>query len=418
MAVQRATTFALLLIVSCVTPVWSQTAAPLRWETNLDNALKTAAATNRLVLVHFWAPWCKPCQRLESTVFNKPNLGPQLEKNYVPVKIDLDQNHALAQKYGVTAIPTDVIVNAQGQIVSKTHSPQTVDAYISTMQQIAAKYTASAAQVATKPASPVPSVNNSQPQPQAPPVVPMTQPAVPAPTTQPMPPATAPMGTKMAQNDAGEDRYAYYFNRGNPPATQPMAPPANEVAQTTAPTNPSYAAQVPVQPQAQPPIPSQPLASTMPPQTAPPQAAPPQTPAAQPPVAQVSASTGPITQAQLPPGSPPLALDGFCPVSLTERRQWVVGDPRFGAIHRGRTFLFVSQADQQKFLAQPDRFSPVMSGNDPVLALNGGQSVPGRREHGVFYNDRVFLFSSEDSLNEFARNPTRYSAEITSAMKQ
>jgi YHS domain-containing protein len=90
----------------------------------------------------------------------------------------------------------------------------------------------------------------------------------------------------------------------------------------------------------------------------------------------------------------------------------------WGAVHRGRTYVFTGPAEQQKFLANPDRYSPVMSGNDPVLALNQGQSVVGRREFGWFFNDRVYLFSSEESLNEFARNPNRYSAEITAAMRQ
>ncbi len=416
----------------------SQTAppTPLRWETNLDQALKTAAASNRLVLVHFWAPWCRPCQKLETTVFKQPNLGGQIEAKYVPVKLDLDQNHALATKYGVTAIPTDVILTPQGQVVYKTHSPQTADAYVSTMQQIAAKHGA-AALVATKPASPVPNVT-PQPQPPAPQTPPAPQQQAPvAPMTPPQPPAqppAAPTGTKMAAVDsppASDDRYGYYFNRNaqpeatNAPAAPVSPPPVSAPPQvaaqpaTPAPTDQRYASEqrYPAQPPITPSAPPVAQVATAQPQP-PSQPAPTQTAAAQPGTSADAAARGVITQAQLPAGSPPLALEGFCPVTLTEKRQWSVGDLRFGAVHRGRTYLFLTQADQQKFLANPDRFSPVMAGNDPVLALNANQSIPGRREHGVFYNDRVFLFSTEDTLNEFAKNPTRYSAEITSAMKQ
>ena len=49
--------------------------------------------------------------------------------------------------------------------------------------------------------------------------------------------------------------------------------------------------------------------------------------------------------------------------------------------------MFVSQAEQQKFLANPDLYSPVMSGNDPVLAFEQGQQVPGQRKLGVFYGE-------------------------------
>jgi thiol-disulfide isomerase/thioredoxin/YHS domain-containing protein len=443
----RGSILSFALVALLVSNASSQT-APIRWETNLDQAIKTAAASNRLVLVHFWAPWCRPCQKLESTVFKQPNFSTQIEAKYVPVKLDLDQNHALAQKYGVTAIPTDVILTPQGQIVYKTPSPQSADVYLSTMQQVAAKH-GGAALVANKPASAVPNVTPPAPQQpiqqQPAPLQPQQQlpPAAGPTSSAPMQqPATPPTGTKMAAvdpNASGDSRYDYYYSRGGnssapntAPAT-PMTPPVSEPPQvasqpaTPAPVDQRYAAQQPITPSAPPGIAlpgvfdaSGPMgtAQSQPALRYAEQPAPTQQ-AMNPPAAQpTQTARGPITQAQLPAGSPPLALEGFCPVTLTERRQWTVGDLRFGAVHRGRTYLFQTQADQQRFLANPDRFSPVMAGNDPVLALNANQSVAGRREHGVFYNDRVFLFSTEDTLNEFAKNPTRYSAEITSAMKQ
>src|SRR5689334_6705470 len=42
------------------------------WLPSLEAAQQVAARTNRLVLIHFWAPWCQPCMRLEREVFSKP----------------------------------------------------------------------------------------------------------------------------------------------------------------------------------------------------------------------------------------------------------------------------------------------------------------------------------------------------------
>src|SRR5262249_18608426 len=61
-----------------------------------------------------------------------------------------------------------------------------------------------------------------------------------------------------------------------------------------------------------------------------------------------------VDPTQLPPGSPPLGLDGFCAVSLVERKKWVAGDPLWGAIHRGRTYLFSGEGERQRFMANPD----------------------------------------------------------------
>jgi thioredoxin 1 len=68
------------------------------------------------VLVDFYADWCGPCQQAK----------PVLEKIAVEsagkvelVKINVDENQALVQKYGVASIPT-VILFDQGQEKGRT----------------------------------------------------------------------------------------------------------------------------------------------------------------------------------------------------------------------------------------------------------------------------------------------------------
>lgn len=124
----------------------------------------------------------------------------------------------------------------------------------------------------------------------------------------------------------------------------------------------------------------------------------------------------------LPPGTPPLGLDGFCPVQLSHAmkqaepaRRWTRGDVRWGAIHRGRLYLFAGATEQAAFLTDPDRYAPVASGDDPVLALDQGRQVPGRREFGVMYGGRFYLFANDSTLNQFAKNPERYTAEAIQA---
>ena len=124
-----------------------------------------------------------------------------------------------------------------------------------------------------------------------------------------------------------------------------------------------------------------------------------------------------VSAAQVPEGNPPLGLDGYCPVELCEKHRWVLGNRQWGVIHRGRTYLFGGPEQQRRFLADPDRYAPVISGDDVVLALDRGQSVPGRREHGVFFRGRVYLFADEASLETFARSPTRYVEQVLQTMR-
>jgi len=111
-----------------------------------------------------------------------------------------------------------------------------------------------------------------------------------------------------------------------------------------------------------------------------------------------------------PYGSMPLGLEGYCPVTLAERGVWTEGRAQWGARHRGRTYLFAGPEQQQAFLASPDRYSPALSGDDPVAVVEHGKSTPGRRAYGVTYQSRMYLFSSAETRAQFAANPERYTA--------
>ena len=116
-----------------------------------------------------------------------------------------------------------------------------------------------------------------------------------------------------------------------------------------------------------------------------------------------------------PYGSMPLGLEGFCPVTLLEKGAWTEGRPQWGARHRGRTYLFAGQTEQQAFLANPDRYAPALSGDDPVLAFESGTCMPGQRRFGVTYQSRMYLFSSPETRAAFAADPGRYASRIALA---
>jgi protein disulfide-isomerase len=118
---------------------------------------------------------------------------------------------------------------------------------------------------------------------------------------------------------------------------------------------------------------------------------------------------------ELPPGSPPLGLDGFCPVELTENQHWVVGNRRWGAIHEGRTYLFAGREEQNRFLADPTRYAPVLSGDDVVKLLDEGKRVPGSRLHGGWFHGKIYLFASQESYQQFDKNPFRYVSKLEAA---
>ena len=87
---------------------------------------------------------------------------------------------------------------------------------------------------------------------------------------------------------------------------------------------------------------------------------------------------------------------------------WKKGAPDFGAIHRGRTYLFAGRKEQEEFLKRPDELAPLLSGYDPVEFFDNGRIVDGKREFGLDYDGHVFLFNSEKTMEKFAHLPRSY----------
>lgn len=67
---------------------------------------KRYVMTAPLALVDFWAPWCAPCRLLAPTLERLQKKNPGL----VIAKVNIDENPAMAQAFGVRAVPTLVLM--------------------------------------------------------------------------------------------------------------------------------------------------------------------------------------------------------------------------------------------------------------------------------------------------------------------
>ncbi|MGC3968434.1 MAG: thioredoxin family protein [Pirellulales bacterium] len=109
----------------------------LRFESDLATAQRAALQTNRLLLVHFGATWCGPCQEMEKNVFNQPGLGTALNPYYVAVKIDVDAQPALAKQMKVGPIPCDIVMTSAGEIVARSEGKKPAGEYVAMLNQAA-----------------------------------------------------------------------------------------------------------------------------------------------------------------------------------------------------------------------------------------------------------------------------------------
>lgn len=433
-------------------------AGTVPWHRDMAQANAASLISHRPVLVVFTATWSEASTTVKNTTLAAPEAAALLTACFEPVLVDVDAEPALTRSMGISNIPAACVVGANGQLLAKFDCPDRPAAFVAAAaraaQDAAAALPPAQATVATAARDGSDFTKQASPsvQPPASRDIPR-EPVAPAPDTfaqsggvaadhdpalPPSPPAwpaesaarpNAWEGDSRTQT-AGGPASATAF--ASPRQSLEPAPTAGTAPWLNGPGGSPQAQAAPAAPPAsgaQPPATASPLAATeQKPEKKNPassffaalqkpfsvfskpkeNATYPETAAAKQPV-NVAAAASTVPDAY---GSMPLGLEGYCPVTLVDKGAWVEGRAQWGARHRGRTYLFAGAEQQKAFLADPDRYAPALSGDDPVLACDAGKQIAGQRRYGVTYQARTYLFSSPETRTTFAANPQRYTSRV------
>ncbi len=87
----------------------------------LEEALAKAKQAKKPLFVDVFAVWCGPCKQMAATSFIDPEVTTFYNANFVSLKLDGEKNDGpgVMQKYGISAYPTLLYFNANGELVAK-----------------------------------------------------------------------------------------------------------------------------------------------------------------------------------------------------------------------------------------------------------------------------------------------------------
>jgi len=451
-----------------------QAGAEVSWHADLQAAKTAARDSRKPVLALFTAAWVETEADVAAQTLSHPEAAALVDACFEPVKVDVEAHPELARSLGVSRVPAACILAADGRLLTAFECPADPAAFVATAGRAAQEAAVANATPATDAlagalaekraeatdlgaaggfADPKPDANRGsislltekvrhlstfadgsgarseaavaprteeQATATAPaqtaPQLPATPPAWPARQPAAAPDAVPPQQTthRLVIEPAPATPGATVADAASPswldptrPATAPAAASESSATISDAPAAPPKSAASSFLAALQKPF----SIFSRSPAAAPPPAAPTTMPPARP-VSPASATT-PLAGTETDTvGSMPLGLEGYCPVTLVQKSVWAEGRAQWGVRHRGRTYLFAGAEQQAAFLANPDRYAPALSGDDPVLAFEGGKSAPGRRNFGVTYQSRMYLFASPETRATFTADPDRYVTRV------
>ncbi len=78
---------------------------------------------NGTVLVDFWADWCGPC-KMQAPIIDE--LEEKYQGKFTVVKLNVDDEPSIAQRFSVTNIPT-LVVCSSGKEINRAVGVQTLE---------------------------------------------------------------------------------------------------------------------------------------------------------------------------------------------------------------------------------------------------------------------------------------------------
>ena len=99
---------------------------------NMKEAIAKAKAENKIIFIDCFTTWCGPCKMMSKLTFTDPAVAAYYNSKFVNLKLDMEAGDGpiLQKKQGITAFPTLLFLNGDGEAVHKAIGFQDAEQFL------------------------------------------------------------------------------------------------------------------------------------------------------------------------------------------------------------------------------------------------------------------------------------------------
>lgn len=106
---------------------------------SLEEAKALAKKKKKIIFIDAYASWCGPCKMLDKNTFSDASVGTYFNDKFINLKIDCEKHpdgRKVASTYSVSAYPTLIWIDADGNLVKKEVGYKTPELLLRAVQDL------------------------------------------------------------------------------------------------------------------------------------------------------------------------------------------------------------------------------------------------------------------------------------------
>jgi thioredoxin-related protein len=85
---------------------------------NYEKGIAYGKHQGKKIFITFHADWCSYCFKMDKDTFSDAAVSAYLNRNFIPIRVNFDNEQQVAARYGVRSLPSNWFVDENGEKIS------------------------------------------------------------------------------------------------------------------------------------------------------------------------------------------------------------------------------------------------------------------------------------------------------------